>query len=161
MIIFLTVVQINRTSGNFYPGVFPLHNATHISNAIHIPFMNTAQLITDVDIVFIDHTADKFNTFSSSCTITYDVRLHTPPCSTVVHFLSRLSLFFDIILHSTLSNHCLLGLPLFLFPCTFITSSSFLRSVPLLSSHAHTTSTSFPGLSLRFIDHTAEDFNTL
>ena len=28
-----------------------------------------------------------------------DVRLHTPPCSTVVHIISRQSLIFDIVLH--------------------------------------------------------------
>ena len=37
-----------------------------------------------------------------------DVRWHTPPCSTTVHFISRQSLLFDIILYFVL------GLPLFL-----------------------------------------------
>ena len=41
-----------------------------------------------------------------------DVRCHTPPCSTVVHFISRQSLIFDIILYFVL---CLpLFLPLYL-----------------------------------------------
>ena len=41
------------------------------------------------------------------------------------------------------------------FPSSFslvlsFPSHSFLRSAPIFSSHAHTTSTSFPGISLRF-----------
>ena len=38
-----------------------------------------------------------FILFSPFCGV--DVRWHTPPCSTVVHFLPRQSLLFDIILH--------------------------------------------------------------
>ena len=66
------------------------------------------------------------------CTMTY-----TPPCSTVVHFISRQSLLFDIILY-------------FVQPSSFRSSSlpsplyfhfhrppSFLCSAPLFSSHAH------------------------
>ena len=48
-----------------------------------------------------------------------DVRWHTPPCSTVRHTISRQSLVFDIILYFV--QPPLLGLPLFLLPCTFIT----------------------------------------
>ena len=42
---------------------------------------------------------------------------------------------FSFISTFTMHNHLLLGLPLFLLPCT---------SVPLFSSHAYTTSTYFP-----------------
>ena len=76
-----------------------------------------------------------------------DVRWHSPPGSTVVHFISRQCLLFDIILHfvqpSSLRSSSLLP------PCTFISiGPSFLHSAPRFSSHVHTTSTSFPGPSL-------------
>ena len=55
-----------------------------------------------------------------------------PPCSTVVHIISRQSLLFHIS-SFTFSNHLLLGLPLFRLPCTSI---SFLCSAPVSSSLA-------------------------
>ena len=62
---------------------------------------------------------------------------------------SYISSLFDIITHSvqpsSLRPSYLLS-PLKTFP-----SPSFLRSAPLFSSHAHTTSTFFPGLSLCFL----------
>ena len=74
-----------------------------------------------------------------------DIRLHVARSYT-----SSADSPFSLISSFTLSNHLLLGHPLFLLPCTFITIALFLHSVPLFSSHAHTTSTSFPGLYLWF-----------
>ena len=93
-----------------------------------------------------------------------DVWWHTPPCSTVVHMISRQSLLSTAV--------CLLGyrywnwrlkILYFVQPSSLRSSSissfspvlsfpspSFLRSVPLFASHAHTTSTFFPVLSLWF-----------
>ncbi len=61
-------------------------------------------------------------------------------CSSVVH-----SLLFGITL--TPSNHLILGLPLFrIFPSSF-----FLRSAPLFSPYARTSSAYYLGLPLRFL----------
>ena len=74
------------------------------------------------------------------CTITY-----TPACSMAVHFISRQYFLFDIIPHSvqpsSLRSSSLPSLLVLSFP-----SPPFLRSVPVFSSHAHTSSTSFPGV---------------
>ena len=78
------------------------------------------------------------------------VRWHTPPCSTVRHIITADSLF-SLMPSFTLSNHLLLGLPLFILPfraCFSLASPSFLRSVPLFSSQ--TTSTFFPVLFVWF-----------
>ena len=48
----------------------------------------------------------------------------------------------------TQCNYLLVGLPLFILPCILPFPSPC--SAPLFSSHAHTTSTSFPDISLRF-----------
>ena len=54
---------------------------------------------------------------------------------------------FTLISSFTLSNHLLLGLTLFLFPCscTFITIALLPTYALPFTSHAHTTSTSFLG----------------
>ena len=72
-----------------------------------------------------------------------DVRLHVARSHT-----SSPDSPFTLISSLTLSNHLLLGLPLFPFPFTFI--FFFLPNAPLFSSRDHITSTSFPGPSLRF-----------
>ena len=71
------------------------------------------------------------------------------PCSMVVHFLpdSALSLMSPL----TLSSHFLLGFFSSFSPVLSFPSPSFLHSVPLFLSHAHTTSSSFPGLSLLLV----------
>ena len=60
-----------------------------------------------------------------------DVRWHTPPCSTAVHFL--LDSHFCLIPSLTLSNHLLLGVPFFLLPFTFI----FIAFLPMRYSSHH------------------------
>ena len=77
-----------------------------------------------------------------------DEQWHTPPCSMAVHFLHRQSL--SLISHFTLSYYLLLDLPLFFSPLCFHFHHPPSYIVLLFSSHAHTTSTSFPVLSLRF-----------
>ena len=47
-----------------------------------------------------------------------DACCHTPPCSTVLHLISRQSLLFDIILYFVQPSSY--RFPLFLLPCTFI-----------------------------------------
>ena len=70
-----------------------------------------------------------------------------PPCSSVIHIISRQSLLFDIIPDpvqpSSLSSSSLPS-PLYFH---YYRPPSY---VVLISSHARTTSTSFLGLSLRF-----------
>ena len=75
-----------------------------------------------------------------------DFRLHVAPSYT-----SSADSPFSLMSSFTLSNHLPLGLPLFLLTCTFKVSlplPSFQRSFPLFASHARTTSTFFPILSL-------------
>ena len=66
-------------------------------------------------------------------------------CSSVVHSLPDSP--FSLISPLTLSNHLILGLPLFrTFPSSF-----FLRSAPLFSPHARTSSASYLGVPLLFL----------
>ena len=64
----------------------------------------------------------------------FDVRRNRPPCSSVVHFLLRQSIFFDFTAHSSQPS----SLRPSLHP-------------PPFASHSHTTSTFFPELSLPFL----------
>ena len=66
-------------------------------------------------------------------------------CRSVVHSLPESP--FYLISHLTLSNHLMLGLPLF----RTSPSSFFLRSALLCSSYARTSSESYIGLPLRFL----------
>ena len=71
-----------------------------------------------------------------------DIRLHV-----ALSYTSSAGSLFSLMSSFTLSNHLLLGLPLFLLPFRAyfsLASPSFLRSVPLFSSQ--TTSTFFPVL---------------
>ena len=100
--------------------------------------------------VFILHFWKK-NLTLRRCLVSFFCRLYVwlnmPPCGSVVPFSPDSP--FSLISSLTLSNNPILGLPLILLPCTSI-SIALLSSALIFSSHAHTTSTSFPGLSLRF-----------
>ena len=85
-----------------------------------------------------------------------DVRLHTPPCSTVVHLISRQSLLFDTIIHfvqpSSLRYSSLtLFLSSFLLVLSF-SSPFFLRSA-LPSSHHMPIQFQPPLLDFHFISY--------
>ena len=73
-----------------------------------------------------------------------DIRFHVAQSYT-----SSADSAFILISSLTLSNQLLLGLPPSYSLVLSFPSPSFLHRAPIFSSHAHTTSTSFPGLSLR------------
>ena len=73
----------------------------------------------------------------------YDIRLHV-----AWSYTSSPDSPFSLMSSFTLSNHLLLGLPIFLV--LSLPSPSFLRCAPLFSSHAHTTSASFSGFFCDF-----------
>ena len=109
----------------------PLNNMTRTSS--HFQGTGYGTSSSTVIILFISVPL-----FASRCS-TIDI------CSSVVHSLPESP--FSLISPLTLSNHLILGLPLFR---TF-SSSFFLRSALLFSPYARTSSASYIGLPLRFL----------